>query len=254
MPEGSVICDACGAPSVARGGVCAFCGAALPRVAAPPPAPPMRDRARPAGRVETYCPQCGVLYPADAQACPRCPPVVGDPKGGRCPRCAHELVPEARGDVTIDRCGSCGGMWFDVGEVGRVLDLTTEGLTKEQVDDVQRRLADRLPVAYAADPSIACVRCGKRMDRRTVAPRSRILVDFCKPHGMWFDQGEFEALSAFVEADGLEILREWEDLVRKNDARKPRVRLRHRLADEEPIRRSDVVRGLVVGALLARYG
>ena len=57
----------------------------------------------------------------------------------RCPACGKALVPEKMGDVTVDRCGACGGIWFDRGEVARVLDLHTEGASGATVEELEKR-------------------------------------------------------------------------------------------------------------------
>lgn len=35
----------------------------------------------------------------------------------KCPKCGSDLKEEARGDVHVDVCGSCHGMWLDAGEL-----------------------------------------------------------------------------------------------------------------------------------------
>jgi hypothetical protein len=35
----------------------------------------------------------------------------------KCPKCGGDLKEEARGDVHVDICGECGGMWLDAGEL-----------------------------------------------------------------------------------------------------------------------------------------
>jgi Zn-finger nucleic acid-binding protein len=35
----------------------------------------------------------------------------------RCPKCGTTLAEERHGDVLVDRCGSCGGVYFDGGEL-----------------------------------------------------------------------------------------------------------------------------------------
>ena len=39
----------------------------------------------------------------------------------RCPKCGHELVEEERSGIKVDRCGSCGGVFFDQGELDLLL-------------------------------------------------------------------------------------------------------------------------------------
>jgi uncharacterized protein len=39
----------------------------------------------------------------------------------RCPKCGHTLVEESLESVSIDRCTFCEGIFFDAGELDRVL-------------------------------------------------------------------------------------------------------------------------------------
>jgi uncharacterized protein len=45
----------------------------------------------------------------------------------RCPRCAMELVERTRVGVAVDICGRCRGVWFDRGELEKVLAALREG-------------------------------------------------------------------------------------------------------------------------------
>src|SRR5262245_58742462 len=40
---------------------------------------------------------------------------------GRCPKCAAPLVTITYRDVELDKCSGCGGLWFDTGELDRVM-------------------------------------------------------------------------------------------------------------------------------------
>ncbi|MEX2177573.1 MAG: zf-TFIIB domain-containing protein [Gemmatimonadaceae bacterium] len=35
----------------------------------------------------------------------------------KCPKCGADLAEQARGDVHVDVCPDCGGMWLDAGEL-----------------------------------------------------------------------------------------------------------------------------------------
>lgn len=35
----------------------------------------------------------------------------------KCPKCGTDLAEESRGDVKVDTCSRCGGMWLDAGEL-----------------------------------------------------------------------------------------------------------------------------------------
>ena len=167
------------------------------------------DTQRP-GNAETFCPHCGHLYPSDATECPRCPLTLGHAKGGRCPACSKALVPEEMGDVTVDRCSHCGGIWFDRGEVVRVLDLHTQGVSGAKLSELERRFPS-YRVTRERHRAMACVRCRARMHRLPAAPRVPVMVEVCGPHGIWFDGGDFERFHEFVAAGGLEVARAHDD-------------------------------------------
>jgi uncharacterized protein len=40
---------------------------------------------------------------------------------GRCPKCASALVTITFRGVELDKCTGCGGVWFDTGELDRVM-------------------------------------------------------------------------------------------------------------------------------------
>jgi uncharacterized protein len=40
---------------------------------------------------------------------------------GRCPKCASPLVAMTYRGVELDKCTGCGGLWFDTGELDRVM-------------------------------------------------------------------------------------------------------------------------------------
>ncbi|MBM4111702.1 MAG: hypothetical protein FJ254_10205 [Phycisphaerae bacterium] len=39
----------------------------------------------------------------------------------RCPKCGNKLAEVRRGDVLVDRCGGCGGIFLDQGEIDLLL-------------------------------------------------------------------------------------------------------------------------------------
>jgi len=109
------------------------------------------------------------------------------------------------GGVTIDRCGACGGTWFDGDEVEHAIDVTTRGISRTEASSLRPTVARTQtvePIRY-----LACVRCRERMARKQVAPRAGIIVDVCRDHGVWFDGGELEHFAEFVKSGGLEVLR-----------------------------------------------
>ena len=197
---GSIVCPACGAGVSAKETACPYCQA-------PVVLPKPKGAEGPAER-RTFCTRCGQMYPAGAAKCPRCPPTKDDDaRGGKCPRCGDDLEPEKMGDVTVDRCRGCRGLWFDGDEVENAIDATTRGVSTSEA----AALRPRLPVTPTRLEDevryLACVRCRELMARRQAAPRSGVVIDICRDHGVWFDGGEFEQFAAFVKAGGLEVAR-----------------------------------------------
>jgi len=80
------------------------------------------------------------------------------------------------GTFKLDVCPTCGGVWFDKGEIAK---LTND------------RELEPLIVDYAGGASqIACPRCNGAMAQRPVGGS---VLDVCTNcHGAWFDRGELE--------------------------------------------------------------
>lgn len=111
-----------------------------------------------------------------------------------CPRC-EDHPPMARMTVetiTLDRCASCGGTWFDAGELRDVLFQRTD--LGGQVQDRPR------------ESPLACPSCVPDIDGDgavdgvtgmlcAIYPGTRVEIDLCLLcRGVWLDKGEFEAL------------------------------------------------------------
>jgi Zn-finger nucleic acid-binding protein len=100
-----------------------------------------------------------------------------------CPKCGHGMEEITYGEVAIDRCTNCQGLWFDTGEadvlkakwMGDALDMgsSEEGKKWDAVDD------------------IACPRCGKDMEKNSDPAQPHIWYEACDQHGMFMDAGEF---------------------------------------------------------------
>ncbi|QIB65422.1 zf-TFIIB domain-containing protein [Kineobactrum salinum] len=101
----------------------------------------------------------------------------------KCPKCGHGMAEIRYGDVAIDRCSNCHGLWFDTGEaellktkwMGDALDIGDPSLGKrwDKVED------------------IACPRCGKDMEKLSDPKQKHIWYEMCPEHGMFMDAGEF---------------------------------------------------------------
>lgn len=100
----------------------------------------------------------------------------------KCPRCRQSSLQEEfvkEKDLTVDRCPKCKGIWFDRGELSRLL---AEAPGELQIPRNAVRLQSMCP----------------RCDRPLYAfhyPQTRVTVEMCKRcAGFWLDQGEFSQI------------------------------------------------------------
>ena len=114
----------------------------------------------------------------------------------RCPACSSPLVVVEREDIELDWCVSCGGLWFDEGELellgekaGRILDVADLGRHSAEAE---------------AKGTRRCPRCPQRMEILDLpTPEGgEIQVDRCRQHGFWLDRGELGALMRRMERRG----------------------------------------------------
>ena len=72
------------------------------------------------------------------------------------------------------------------------------------------------PRAAASDPTDSPVRyrpcavCGELMNRFNFANCSGVILDSCKPHGVWFDPDELRRIVEFIRGGGLDMARDKE--------------------------------------------
>lgn len=103
----------------------------------------------------------------------------------QCPRDETPLAPRVVAGVTLDQCGTCGGTWFDAGELKRV---TGERRIEKQA--TRERI-----VPLSSD--FACPRCAGPCNLSYI---EEVPVDACtKCRGIWLDAGEVEEAKRQVE-------------------------------------------------------
>ena len=108
-----------------------------------------------------------------------------------CPKCdgaqlQHLSIPlKDSSKIDLDRCDSCGGTWFDPGELdkylkGRATDAPSAGLSS-------------IIGAAQNDKAGKCPRCSLPLARGAAPGNANIHVDTCgKCNGVWFDGGELQ--------------------------------------------------------------
>ena len=200
---GSVRCPSCGAPATSRSTACPYCGTLLALVACPSCFAKLFRGTR-------FCAHCGAEAVRD-EAKPR--------PSRPCPECQRPFAPVRVGAVTLDECARCGGLWVDTTSFHRICEETEQ-------QTVVLKAAFSRPEG-PANPATTerywpCPECRRLMNRQNFGRVSGVLVDICKGHGVWFNQGELRRIVEFIRAGGMDRARAHE----KADLREQRARLR----------------------------
>ena len=118
----------------------------------------------------------------------------------QCPRDGTTLTSEPyEGDVVVERCASCAGLWLDSGELKAVQETIEHDYAGElqQINAVARAYEI---ARQQARPEIDCPVCHSHLEPREYAYCSQILIDRCVTcGGVWLDAGELQALEKFFE-------------------------------------------------------
>jgi Zn-finger nucleic acid-binding protein len=88
------------------------------------------------------------------------------------------------GDVTIDRCTHCKGLWFDEDEAQHL-----KSLEDSHVLDIGDA---KTGWKWDSHADINCPHCGKEMIKTADPKQKHIWYEVCPDHGMFMDAGEFK--------------------------------------------------------------
>ena len=104
-----------------------------------------------------------------------------------CPKCSNNMAQHSvvtlSGEVEIDRCESCNGMWFDHGEQ----DILKGDWMSEFLDEGDPKIGKE----FNENTDIDCPRCNKKMDSVHDVKQHHIVYEICEEHGIFMDAGEF---------------------------------------------------------------
>lgn len=154
------------------------------------------------------CPRCLTRVFHGHRHCPECGTELGVAATSAahedrlCPRCPTHMAPRQVGDLVIDECGSCLGLFLDHVAIERVV-------TDRQQSRAEA-LVNTLPsAAPTAQPPggklyVKCPICSVVMNRKLFATGSGVIIDVCRAHGAFFDVGELPRIIQFVMTGGLE--------------------------------------------------
>lgn len=140
-------------------------------------------------RTDGMCPSCGAIGRPDSTA--------GDLVSGHCPRCGVALVTDSFGRSTIKRCASCNGAFVPAIQFSYIVNDYLAGADLPLGSFPPPPPDHRSAIDSRINP-VACIACGRQMDRINFATRSGAVIDVCTPHGLWLDAGELVPILHFV--------------------------------------------------------
>jgi Zn-finger nucleic acid-binding protein len=194
-------CPNCGAAATPESVRCAYCHSSLATL---------------------ICSRCYSAIFVGMKHCPWCGETAATGKPpesakAMCPRCNVELLIVRVSQKTLSECKSCGGLWVDRDTLQEIC-TTQEHQQAVMGFNPEPTTAANTAAAQSGRTYIPCPVCNKLMNRRQFAGCSRVIVDWCKAHGTWFDRNELRQIVQFILDGGLGKSRELEKL-RMEEAR-----------------------------------
>jgi uncharacterized protein len=113
-----------------------------------------------------------------------------------CVKCTSVLDKSRVGDVEVDLCPSCGGLWLDHGEIERI----GRGKTDE-VERLRGALTGSMNPEPPSETTNNCPACPGQLKEVVLGP---VHVDYCqKCHGVFLDKGELDQAVSAVKGSTL---------------------------------------------------
>jgi Zn-finger nucleic acid-binding protein len=113
-----------------------------------------------------------------------------------CVKCTSVLDRSKIGDVEVDLCPACGGLWLDHGEIERLGKLPSG-----PVDTLKKALTGGAP-AGLSDTATSCPACPGALKEVKLGP---VHIDYCgKCKGVFLDKGELDMALSLVDGSTVE--------------------------------------------------
>lgn len=162
--------------------------------------------------LHTVCPGCLARVSDRAKFCSRCGSALsadvlaGDVSKLMCPQCdqkvplTNRFISEAQ--VSFLECRMCAGLWMESEGFAKLRRKHKAlGDLDESIGRVPRLKQDlrgsENKVRYRK-----CPVCHKLMNRRLYGTGSGVVLDWCREHGMWFDDGELRQILEWIRQGG----------------------------------------------------
>ena len=107
----------------------------------------------------------------------------------KCPKCSGEMAIVSYDEIKVDRCISCGGLWFQPEELRALRDdIWMADYILDSGDKTTGKRANAIK-------NIECPECGVAMKQEFDAEQPHITYESCPiGHGTFLDAGEFTDL------------------------------------------------------------
>ncbi len=120
----------------------------------------------------------------------------------QCPACSQQMESVVFGEITVDRCTACRGIWFDAMECDQLLALPGgEAVDTDCIWDRNPDEGTALSESPGGFKGVNCPRCQTKMStawlrRKKNTHRGAIVFEKCgQCQGSYFDAGEFSDLA-----------------------------------------------------------
>jgi Zn-finger nucleic acid-binding protein len=163
------------------------------------------------------CTSCSAALPANSNRCNYCntrsdvdlhakhPYKVEKQATQRiCPNCDKALQTirlKTIEPLSIERCHTCFGLFFDKGEIELILQSSVSNvfaINLTHIDNINKdRYHKQQKIRY-----LKCPDCRRHMNRVNFGQRSGVIIDQCIIHGIWLDSGELTHLLEWKKAGG----------------------------------------------------
>ncbi|MCY4358116.1 MAG: zf-TFIIB domain-containing protein [Gammaproteobacteria bacterium] len=104
-----------------------------------------------------------------------------------CPKCNSAMqelkIETLNGQVVIDKCNGCNGLWFDKGEAEQLKEVWMAEFADSGDPEIGK--------TYNTVRNIHCPRCGRPMKKVNDVRQKHLEYEICEEHGMFMDAGEF---------------------------------------------------------------
>lgn len=210
---GQLACPACGANVAATNHACEYCSAQLLVKACPRCFAKLFHGSK-------HCRHCGAssVVPARADA-------EGTATQRICPRCESDpnLVGRLVGDVLLDECPECLGVFVDACALERILSERQQARADAILGHTGTPSDEDATFQQKGPMYVRCPDCETLMNRVNFA-RSGVIVDVCKDHGTWFDAHELPKIVDHAMSGGIDRSAKKDAANMLDDAKRQRQR------------------------------